>query len=200
MHSPDGFTIELAHDSPREAAARDLLLDLMETYDLSRWRYTDRIRISDTEIPHSHPVLTISGHADLANPLRLVASYLHEQLHWFWLLEEHGERLEAVRLDLEKAYPDLPVEPPMGCGSSFSNYLHIAINYWELEGLAELVDVEVARSFLAGKPFYTAIYQLVLAETERIGDILAAQKLVVPPQPPAIRRFLPVIDGRLSQQ
>ena len=196
MPTVDGFEIGLAHDSPREAATRDLLLDVMATYDLSRWRYTDRLRISESEIPHSHPVLTLSAHHDPANPLRLVSSYIHEQLHWFWLLEAHAGKLSRVREAFEQAYPDLPVGPPLGCRSTFSNYLHIAINYWELDGLADLIGVDEARAFIARKPFYTAIYGLVLDETERIGDILAAHDLVVPQQPPEPRRFLPMIDER----
>ncbi len=194
MMTPDGFSIELAHDSPREAAARDLLLEVMATWDLSRWRYTDRLRISESEIPHSHPVLTLSIHDDPANALRPISSYIHERLHWFWLLEEHGDRLDAVYRELESTFPDLPLDPPAGCGSDASNYLHIAINYWELQGVADLIGTEQARSFIARKPFYTAIYALVLAETERIGAILAAHDLVVPAQPPAHPRFLPTVE------
>ncbi|MGC4190464.1 MAG: hypothetical protein QM589_04420 [Thermomicrobiales bacterium] len=189
MSSLPAPTIELAHDSPTERETRDVLIDLMDMYPLDRWRYTDRIRISDGEIPHSHPVLTI-GQTDREQPLRLLSTYIHEQLHWFWLLETHGECPFAAMDEFAQEFPGLPVGPPDGCRSAFSNLLHIAINFWELEGLSELIGRDAARSFIAGKPYYRAIYRLALEKTDRIAAILAAHDLAVPPMPPAERRFI----------
>lgn len=189
MSSPPAITIELVHDSSAERNTRDLLNDLMAAYPLDRWRYTNRVRISDGEIPHSHPVLTLSSYADRNHPVRLLSSYIHEQLHWFWLLDAHEERPRAVTDAFEQQFPGLPVGPPDGCRSPFSNLLHIAINFWELEGLAELVGEERARAFLAGKPYYRAIYQLVLENTSAIAEILATHRLIVPPTPPTHPRF-----------
>ena len=194
MNIPPRLSIELVNDSPREQAAREGLLNLMKTYDLSRWQYTNRIRISENEIPHSHPILTLNGHDGFAHPLRLLSSFLHEQLHWFWLLAEHGDSLSAARAELGMAFPNLPLDPPAGCGDEDSNYLHIPINYWELDGLASLLGVEPARAFIARKPYYQAIYQLVLNHTDQVGDLLANHWLLVPERPPEKLQFLETID------
>jgi hypothetical protein len=92
----------------------------------------------------------------------------------------------------ETLFPNLPVGPPQGCRSEFSNYLHVAINYLELLACAELVGLEQARAFIARKPFYTAIYALVLAEADGIHSILAERDLIPPPVPPANREFITV--------
>jgi hypothetical protein len=190
MMSPPGLTIELAHNTPTEQATRTQLLELLETYPMERWRYTDRVRISDDEIPHSHPVLTLAGYPERVLPIRLLSSYIHEQLHWFWLLEAHGERPFAAMETFAQQFPGLPVGPPDGCRSPFSNLLHIAINFWELDGLTRLVGRENARAFIANKPYYRAIYRLVLDRTEEIAAILAANDLIVPPMPSDNLRFI----------
>ncbi|MGB3329261.1 MAG: hypothetical protein WBA46_09930, partial [Thermomicrobiales bacterium] len=81
MPTASELVIDLAHDSFAERDTRDHLHALMDVYPLERWRYADRIRISDGEMPHSHPVLTIASYPDRQHPLRLLSSYLHEQLH-----------------------------------------------------------------------------------------------------------------------
>lgn len=184
--------IRLANESSTESATRDELLRLLDTYPLDKWRYTDRVQIEDGVIPHSHPILTISGWHDPDHPLRLLSSYVHEQLHWFWLLARHGNRPLDAMEQFKAMFPNLPVGPPEGCRSEFSNYLHVAINYLELLACAELVGVEEARDFIARKPFYTAVYALVLAESERIHAILQDRDLIPPPMPPANREFITV--------
>lgn len=92
MASSSDPVIDLAHASPTERETRDFLIELMTIHPLGRWRYADHIRISDGEVPHSHPVLTLASYPDRHHPLRLLSSYLHEQLHWFWFLN----RMEIV--------------------------------------------------------------------------------------------------------
>jgi hypothetical protein len=188
--APVALTLDLAHDSPAERDTRDFLIDLMGTYALDRWRYADRVRISDDEIPHSHPILTLSSYPDRRAPLRLLSSYMHEQLHWFWLLDTHGERPVAALDEFSRVFPSLPVGPPDGCRSAFSNLLHIAINYWEVEGMADLIGRDAARQFIASKPYYRTVYRLVLERPDEIAGILLAHDLIVPPSPPAERRFV----------
>jgi hypothetical protein len=190
--SSNPLDIYLVNDSPTESATRDHLLRLLETHPLEKWQYTDVIQIEDGVIPHSHPILTISGWHDPDHPLWLISSYIHEQLHWFWLLAQHGNRSLAAMEHFETMFPNLPVGPPQGCRSEFSNYLHVAINYLELLACAELVGLEQARAYIARKPFYTAIYALVLAESDRIHAILQERELIPPPVPPANREFITV--------
>lgn len=182
--------IELANGSFQEALTRDMLFELFAAYPLDKWRYAERIRIKDNVIPHSHPVLTLASQPDRHNPLRLLSSYIHEQLHWFWLLEQHADRRRQVWQVIRTTYSNIPVSPPEGCGSERSNYLHVAINYWEYLALTELVDEETARSFIERKPYYKAVYGLVLTEGKTIRSILDQYELMPPAMPPKSKRFV----------
>ena len=76
-----------------------------------------------------------------------------------------------------------------------SNYLHVAVNFWEYLALGELVGEDHARAFLARKPYYTAVYALVLSESDRIRAILEEFDLIPPDVPPANKRFVTVDDN-----
>lgn len=184
------FNITLANDSLSEQGTRELLVELLASYPLEKWRYTNEIRISDGETPHSHPILTLNSYPDKHQPIRLLASYIHEQLHWFWVLGSHEDRCEEAWRQFHEAFPGLPVDRPAGCGTERSNYLHIAVNYWELSALTELIGSDAARDYVSRKPFYTAIYGLVLTETDRIQSILETLGLIPPPLPPKDRIFI----------
>ena len=46
-----------------------------------RLEFTKHVRVAPTEIPHSHPVLTLN--TQLYNPDEILCLYLHEQMHWY---------------------------------------------------------------------------------------------------------------------
>ena len=87
--------IMLVHGTASEQQAREMLLRWLERYMLDKWLYTRVVQIEEGAIPHSHPVLTLSPRTRwndyLADPEQLLAAYLHEQLHWFTLLEEQAD-------------------------------------------------------------------------------------------------------------
>lgn len=186
--------ISLVNGSNTEAQTRDMLFGLLNEYPLDKWRYTETVQIEDNTIPHSHPVLTLNTFHDPGNPVRLLSTYVHEQLHWFWLLEQHeGRQLMAWR-QFRDAFPGIPTDPPRGAHSEMSNYLHVAINFWEHLALGELIGKDGADAFLGGKPYYTAIYALVLSENDRIRAILEELDLIPPDLPPTNKRFVTVDD------
>lgn len=185
--------IRLANGTEIEAQTREMLLSLLGEYPLDKWRYTETVRIEDNVIPHSHPVLTLNTFT-IGHPIRLLSTYIHEQLHWFSLLESHEGRTRQAWRWFREAFPDIPVDPPKGCGNEFSNYLHVAINFWELTGLGELIGEDDARAFMARRPYYTAVYDVVLREGDRIGAILDDLDLMPPDLPPADKRFVTVDD------
>ncbi|MCR9212184.1 MAG: hypothetical protein NXI13_00590 [Proteobacteria bacterium] len=62
-----------------------MLFKLHDRYDLSRWEYTKKVRIAPYEIPHSHPILTLNSQYAIgpgADEDLILATYIHEQLHW----------------------------------------------------------------------------------------------------------------------
>lgn len=187
--------VQLANGTASEAQTREMLPRLLDEYPIDKWRYTETVRIEDHVISHSHPVLTLNTFHDPGNPLRLLSSYLHEQLHWFWLLERHEDRTWDAWRQFRDAFPDIPTAPAGGCGNEFSNYLHVAINFWELAGLGELIGENNARAFIGDEPYYTAVCDIVLKEGGRIRAILDELDLMPPDQPPADKRFVQVDDA-----
>jgi hypothetical protein len=80
-------TIELASNTALEQRGQAQLERLLGTYDLSPWLFTRAVRIESYVIPHSHPVLTLNTRY-LDNDTAQVATFIHEQLHWFLVQRE----------------------------------------------------------------------------------------------------------------
>ncbi len=164
----------LVNGTVKERLAQTMLLSWFRRYQLDKWLYAETVQIEEGTIPHSHPVLTLSPTTPwidyLADPEQLLAAYLHEQLHWFLVLEEKFAGGKQAMVEFRARYPDLPVKLPEGCGSDFSNYLHIIVNYLEYSALAELLGQTTAQSIIGRVPHYTEIYALVLRKYEQIGD------------------------------
>ena len=62
---------------------------------------TNKVVIENGVIPHSHPVLTMNTRVD--DPLELLSTLIHEQLHWF--AQEHPKYDEAIEY-LKEHYED----------------------------------------------------------------------------------------------
>ena len=186
-------SISLVNDSQAERRLAQQLNELFETYGLERYFYTETVQIEDGVIPHSHPILTLSpstfGTQYLDNPNALLATYIHEQMHWFTLLETHKDNGSKAKHHFEKLYPDLPLDLPKGCGSRFSNYLHITVNWLEYDSLRTLLGAEKAYTELTGRNFYTSIYALVLENDADIKETLRQHNLLLPERPPEPKKF-----------
>lgn len=181
-------TIDVSDGTADEQQTRELLLHLFNEYPLDKWRYTEAIRIEAGVIPHSHPILTLNTqHKN--HPEQLLTDYLHEQLHWFSLLDSKSSVPGQAIAEIRAIYPNLPIALPQGCGSASSNYLHVLICYLEYSGLCELLGVERARAILGQKRYYTAIYAIVLDDTARIAEIVERYGEIPPERPPANKTF-----------
>jgi hypothetical protein len=77
------LTISVDFAAVRDSAerVRGMLLDMRARFDLSPFEYTRQVRIAPTEIPHSHPVLTLNTW--VRDDLGLLLMYVHEQMHWY---------------------------------------------------------------------------------------------------------------------
>ena len=182
-------TITLMKGTSREQQTKEQLLRLFEQYPLDKWRYTERVHIQEGAIPHSHPVLTLNTrHQD--DHEQLLGTYLHEQLHWYCTLVEKFEAAKQAMDKFCEFYPDLPVVQPEGCGSAYSNYLHILVNALEYLGLGELLGTKEARKALERKTYYTRIYELVLKEYDQISEVIGRYGLFPPVKPPEEKSFM----------
>jgi hypothetical protein len=98
----------LATGSPREALTEHQLRRLLRARAVWDWIFTYDIRIETRVIPHSHPTLTLNTRY-LDDDDRLLATFVHEQLHWSVQKLDDG-----LITQLAHHYPNLPIEPPHG--------------------------------------------------------------------------------------
>ncbi|MCH7697333.1 MAG: hypothetical protein IH865_00140 [Chloroflexi bacterium] len=171
------LSISLANGTEREGRARDQLLRLLDLYNLRRWQFTNRVRIEQGVIAHSHPVLTVNTlHPD--DDSLALSTYLHEQLHWFtWRRYRKARRALG---DLRSRYPDPPIAFPEGAGDKGSSYLHYLVCYLEYWSMIEVVGPEEARRVMEARfeSHYTEIYRTVLRDFEEIGEIVSRYDLL----------------------
>lgn len=161
-------------------ATKEQLARLLEAYDVSPWLYTTRIAIDATAIPHSHPVLTLHTQ-HLGDDHHLLATFLHEQLHWY-LMTRPEPAVAGAFEELRGTFPEAPVGFPEGGEDEESTYLHLIVNYLELEALTAALGSALARSvieFWTGD-HYRWIYRMVLERGEEIRGILERHELLHP--------------------
>ena len=65
--------------------------------------FTDKIIVEKGEIPHSHPVLTLSTRLKDKDPTLLLEVIVHEQFHWF--ARSHQKHKEVISY-LKQRYED----------------------------------------------------------------------------------------------
>lgn len=149
--------IRTAHDTPGEQRTVVRLRQLVDRYDVSRWIYTREIVIDETQIPHSHPVLTVRAEPDGAN---LLATFLHEQFHW--LEEARPDQRRAAVDEFRRIFPEVPVSGGEGGRDAGSTYLHLIVCDLEYQAVSILLGVEKARQVLGSWQHYRWIYKQVL--------------------------------------
>jgi hypothetical protein len=175
--STPAIHIRLASNSGLEGKGRDQLRRLLATYDLHRWIFTDTVQIQSRVIPHRHPVLTLNTRY-LDNDTAQVATFLHEQLHWF--LVERDSAVDRAVVDLRRLYPRVPSGPPEGARDEESTYLHLLVCMLEFEAVRETFNENVARRILGSWRHYTWVYREVLDRPAPLVMILRAHALQVP--------------------
>lgn len=162
----------------REEQTRKQLRQLLSEYDLDPWIFTREVKVEAGVIPHSHPILTIDAD-NLDDDNRLLAVFLHEQIHWF---EEQNDKAKDRAIeDLKEMYPNPPDHEKVGTRSEYSTYLHLIVNWLELDAMTELVGRETARRLAAEEEYYVWVNDQVLSDTEKIGSVLKKHDLIIDP-------------------
>jgi hypothetical protein len=176
---PEPVRFELAHGQPEEQATQAQLERLLATYDLERWLFTRRVRVEGGTIPHSHPVLTMSAR-HLKDDELLLATFLHEQIHWH--VEAHPEAMRAAEADLRKLYPKVPVGYPEGADSETSTYRHLVVCFLEIEAIEQLLGELRARQVLDfwAEDHYTWVYREIRTQRSALAKVIRDHRLWVP--------------------
>jgi hypothetical protein len=168
--------ITRAHDNEAERRAQWQLELLLVEHDVSPWLATPRVVIDERATPHSHPVLTLNAR-HTRDPLRFLASFLHEQIHWP-LATKRGD-VRAATAELRRRYPTIAVDPPDGAGDRASSYLHLIVNWLEFVALRDLAGEPAAREVFDfwTRDHYRALYRTVLADFDDLAALLARHQL-----------------------
>jgi hypothetical protein len=160
--------VGLEHGSGAEAIMELELREVLRTQDVEPWILTRRVLVDETQLPHSHPTLTIHTR-HVGDRLGLLATFVHEQLHWLeeepWLFD-----FRAAMMDLEELFPEVPSPSNRGARDSTSTYRHLLICDLELQAMTALVGESAARKTLGDFEHYTWIYDKVLNDA-RVRDI-----------------------------
>lgn len=176
------IAVTLAQNSRAEARTREQLERLLRTYDLSKWVFTRAVVIDEkTNIPHSHPRLTLNTRHLLDDEL-LLSTFVHEQAHWF--LSARERETEAALKELRAMFPKVPVGHPEGARDERSSYTHLIVIYIEYRALRELLGELRARQVMEfwTHDHYAWIYKTVLERPRDIGAVAFKHKLVPLPR------------------
>ena len=148
----------------------------MQVYDLKPFLFTNTVHIQSRVIPHSHPVLTLNSRYAEA-PNKLLAVFLHEQLHWW--LDSKSKESELALVDLKKMFPKLP---ETGVASDpDSTYLHLMICLLEYRALAHYLGKNqtsmLFKDIITVEKVYPWIYTQILNRYIDLRKIAVKYKL-----------------------
>jgi hypothetical protein len=170
---PDDLEISLDFTAVQRGAerVRVMLLDLRTRYDLAPYEYCKQVRIAPTEIPHSHPLITLNTW--VRDDPGLLSMYLHEQMHWYvtWYSHAHAAPWRAVLERLRRRYPNLPDPAAGGADDAFSTLLHVMVNWLEIDVVSRFIDRDRAVDYVRALPFYQWIYRTVIEDCEALGAL-----------------------------
>ncbi len=165
--------IDLDHAAREAARIRDWLAALRRRHDLSRFEYTRLVQIVPAGPTHSHPILTLGTRFTETEDL-LLATYLHEQMHWYlWLLGGPDHDPVAPFYDeLVRRYPKAPIKLPEGARNYEQTYLHLVVCWLEVAAVTELIGRERAEALCDTQWGYRWIYRTVVQDREPLGALL----------------------------
>ena len=167
----DDIQIDLSATQASSERIRDLLVAARRDLNLNLYEYTSKIRIAPSEIPHSHPVLTLNNRLDKKNDL--ICTYIHEQMHWYvtWFSHAHTKAWHSVINDIKSRYPDIPIKFPEGANTHFSSLLHVLVNWLEIEAASAVLGREVAVEVASKNWVYGGIYKIVLRDWDELSTL-----------------------------
>jgi hypothetical protein len=161
--------IVVAQGSEREQATKGQLEQVFDSHDLTKYTFTREVVIEEGARNHAFPVLTLNGRfADSGDDL--LASYIHEQIHWH-VRERDIQQRRAVA-ELRRMYRGAPVGLPEGAETAYSTYGHLVTCYLEVQGIRGLIGRERAAAVISRKRHYVWIYRTVLLDEDRIGRVV----------------------------
>ncbi len=158
---------------------RTWLAALRKRHDLTRYEYTRLVRVMPASATYSHPILTL-GTRFTETEDQLLATYLHEQMHWY-LYELGGHDHDPVAPffdELVRRYPDAPTRLPEGARNYEQTYVHLVVCWLELAVTAEFIGRERAFALAETVYGYRWIYRTVLRDWPALQALFTAHGIL----------------------
>lgn len=168
--------IDTANGTELEQRGVAQLRRILESWDLGRWTFTDRVTIESFVIPHSHPVLTLNTEHVDEDELQL-ATFVHENFHWF-VMQDQSALADAIA-EFRAMFPDAPGREGGGARDQDSTYLHLVVCDLEYQAVKILFGEAQARSIIESWDHYPWVYERVLGDP-RIHEVNARHGLTPP--------------------
>lgn len=157
----------------REAErVKSWLKALRQRHDLSRFEYTRHVRIIPASSTYSHPILTL-GTRFTETEDHLLATYLHEQMHWYLYLlgGPDYDPIAPFFDELVRRYPDAPTQLPEGARNYEQTYAHLVVNWLELHAVSQYIGMPRAAALAETQYGYRWIYRTVLKDWDALGAL-----------------------------
>ena len=176
------FRIDVDMEEAQRAAerVRGWLIALRKRHmGLARFEYTRHVRIAPAGKTYSHPILTLGTRfADSED--QLLATYLHEQMHWY--LSRLGgfdhDPVTPFYDELVSRYPRAPIGLPDGARSYEQTYVHLVVCWLELYATSELIGWKRARALADTNFGYRWIYRTVVRDWDRLEALFTAHGIL----------------------
>jgi hypothetical protein len=170
-------SIDLSYAEQGAFRLRERLFTLRDRHDLTPYEYCTQVCIAPYTIPFSHPIITLNTY--FPTDMGLLATYLHEQMHWYvtWYSHSHTEAWQRILTTLEARYPDPPVGGDQGARDRYSSFLHLIVNWLEIEALATLAGRELAIAQARGNFHYRWLYMRVVEDWAALEHLYRANGL-----------------------
>ncbi|HXH73413.1 MAG TPA: hypothetical protein VNJ08_00500 [Bacteriovoracaceae bacterium] len=165
------------HPNQMTAMTKKHLIKISKTHNLTPFLYTKEIRIESYVTPRSHPVLTLNTSA-ANSPDKILATFLHEQFHWWVLL--HREKTQKAVDELREKFPTIPGSDEII--DDRTTYLHLAICWLEYKAIKKYLGEERAAKVIEDaikvEKIYPRIYSLMMKRSKDIELILKKYSLI----------------------
>jgi hypothetical protein len=160
--------INLITNNHREQKVKEILLKLLNKYDLNKYIITKTINIQSRVIPHSHPILTLNTIS--FDEHYVLSVFIHEQMHWYY--NNRKDEFKNILSKLKKEYKNIPCELPLGARNKKSTYLHIIINFLEYKALISILGKKESKKILLSKPYYTWVYKIIVKDYTKLSKLI----------------------------
>ncbi len=172
MGHQSGLIVTEIKPNRDSAIMKQNVLHLAQVYDLSPFLYTKIIQIKTDAIPQSHPVLTLNINYT-KYPNKILASLLHEEFHWWAVMNKLG--LTQSLVELKKIFP----------GRTLTEYVHLFVCYLEYEAvkyyIGEKSTKEIFQDFIRKENLRPWLYSQVLVHETLLKKIFSKNKLIPNP-------------------